>query len=54
MRAAAIVASAAGLLLTIVPACLVFGGCLTWQAHAHLMTAGMLLWFLTAPVWFRD
>ena len=54
MRVAAIIASAVGLLLSIVPACLVFEGCMTWQSHAHLMTAGMLLWFLTAPVWFKD
>jgi hypothetical protein len=54
MRIAAIAASVIGLLLTIVPACMVFAGALSWQAHAHLMTAGMLLWFVTAPVWFKE
>lgn len=51
---AAIAASAIGLLLTIVPACMVFAGGLPWATHANLMVAGMLLWFFTAPVWFKD
>lgn len=54
MRVAPIAASAIGLLLTIVPACMVFAGALPWAIHAGLMAAGMLLWFLTAPVWFKD
>lgn len=54
MRIAAIAVSAVGLLLTIVPACMVFAGALPWATHASLMVAGMLLWFLAAPVWFRE
>ena len=54
MRRAAIAASAIGLLLTLVPGCLVFAGALPWETHANLMFAGMVLWFLAAPVWFRD
>ncbi len=54
MKRACVVLSAAGLVLTILPGCLVFAGILSWQAHAHLMTAGMVLWFATAPVWFKE
>jgi hypothetical protein len=39
----------AGLLLTIVPAFLVFNGYISFETHTRLMLAGMLLWFLTAP-----
>jgi hypothetical protein len=28
-------------------------GQMSWQAHAHLMTAGMVLWFVTAPFWMK-
>jgi hypothetical protein len=38
-----------GLLLTIVPAFLVFNGYMPFEMHTRLMLAGMLLWFLTAP-----
>ncbi|ARA94149.1 hypothetical protein AWN76_013965 [Rhodothermaceae bacterium RA] len=45
--------SAAGLGLTIVPAFLVFAGRLTWEAHANLVLAGTILWFVTAPFWMK-
>ena len=54
MRAIAMAGSVVGLFLTIAPAVLVFVGCLTWQAHANLMAAGMALWFTTAPFWFKE
>jgi len=38
-----------GLLLTIVPAVLVFQGAIVWKTHAQLMSVGMVLWFMTAP-----
>ncbi len=38
-----------GLMLTIVPAILVFNGVLDWQTHATLMFVGMILWFASAP-----
>ncbi len=40
-----------GLLLTIVPAFLVFAGTLTLQAHYTLMLIGTVLWFVAAPFW---
>jgi hypothetical protein len=43
--------SFAGLGLTILPAFFVFGGIITWNTHATLMFAGMVLWFATAPFW---
>ncbi len=45
--------SAAGLGLTIVPSILVFSGVITWQTHASLMLAGMVVWFATAPGWMK-
>lgn len=41
-------AAAVGLLLTIVPAILVTAGQLEWHTHAHLMAAGMVVWFVAA------
>jgi hypothetical protein len=31
----------------------VLAGTITWQLHADLMTAGMIIWFVTAPVWMK-
>lgn len=46
--------SLAGLVLTVVPAFLVFAGTLTWSQHATLMVIGTVLWFATAPFWMRS
>ena len=43
--------SLAGLLLTVVPAFLVFAGTVAWATHAWLMLVGTVLWFATAPLW---
>jgi purine-cytosine permease-like protein len=48
-RAAAIL----GLTLTIVPAVLVAAQTLSRETHVHLMAAGMVLWFLSAPFVMR-
>lgn len=53
MRLLLIVASMVGLGLTLVPAVLVAMGNLPWETHAGLMTAGMILWFVTAPFWMK-
>jgi len=42
-----------GLTLTIVPAFLVFTGTIAWAAHARLMLLGMILWFISAPLWME-
>jgi hypothetical protein len=42
------VGAAIGLALTIVPSVFVATGQLEWQAHANLMTAGMIVWFIAA------
>lgn len=47
-------ASFAGLLLTVMPAFLVFAGVLAWEQHVWLMMGGTVLWFTTAPFWIRD
>lgn len=43
--------SALGLLLTIVPAFLVFGGRIAIEQHYTLMLIGTFVWFLSAPLW---
>ena len=47
------IVSFVGLGLTVIPAFLVYGGTLPWDAHATLMLVGTLLWFGTAPLWMR-
>ncbi|MBN2287946.1 MAG: hypothetical protein JXQ83_01340 [Candidatus Glassbacteria bacterium] len=51
MRAGAIFFSLLGLGLTVVPSFFVFYQALSWKAHTQLVFAGMLLWFVFAPVW---
>jgi hypothetical protein len=53
MKTLLICGSIAGLGLTIVPSILVAVGIASWQTHANLMTAGMILWFITAPFWMK-
>jgi high-affinity Fe2+/Pb2+ permease len=40
-----------GLILTVVPAFLVFAGTIELQMHKNLMLMGTLLWFIPAPFW---
>ncbi|MBN1481390.1 hypothetical protein JXA70_14045 [candidate division KSB1 bacterium] len=40
-----------GLLLTIVPAFLVFSGTIIIESHYTLMLIGTVVWFLSAPFW---
>lgn len=42
-----------GLLLTVVPAFLVFSGVIELSFHKTLMFIGTLLWFITAPFWMN-
>mgnify|MGYP001607320547 CR=1 FL=1 len=53
MRLAMKIVSAIGLGLTIVPSLLVFLNVISWQTHADLMTAGMVIWFASAPAWMK-
>jgi len=50
MRMLAIILALLGLLLTVVPSFLVFYGAMVWKTHVQLMFAGMVLWFVFAPV----
>jgi len=45
--------SFAGLILSIVPAMLMFGGTLSREAYRQLMVLGMIMWFSTAVFWIR-
>ena len=42
-----------GLILTLAPSLLVFAGRLSWDTHARLMAAGMVLWFAGATLGIR-
>ncbi|HUU28043.1 MAG TPA: hypothetical protein VM123_09540 [archaeon] len=53
MRKVATVLSLLGLCLTVLPSVFVFYGLLSWNAHARLAFAGMLLWFVFAPLWMH-
>ncbi len=43
--------SVIGLLLTAVPSFFVFAGKLSIEHHYRLMFIGMIVWFLSAPLW---
>ncbi len=42
-----------GLLATIAPSILVFSGVIEPATHKTIMTAGMILWFVTAPLFIK-
>lgn len=41
------------LCLTVIPSILVFNNAIGFDLHKKLMAAGTILWFITAPLWFR-
>ena len=53
MRSILKIISYIGLLLTVVPAFLVFAGVIELNFHKTLMVIGTLLWFFTAPFWMN-
>jgi hypothetical protein len=53
MKGVLVVVSLTGLVLTVAPSFFVLGGSITWGTHASLMLVGMLLWFASAPFWFK-
>jgi hypothetical protein len=53
MKKVYILVSIFGLILTVVPAFLVFGNILTWDTHSILMIVGTLLWFVSTPLWMK-
>jgi high-affinity Fe2+/Pb2+ permease len=46
--------SLAGLALTIVPSTLVFKHVIDLKLHYNLMIVGMVLWFVSAPLWMKS
>jgi hypothetical protein len=40
-----------GLALTLIPSFFVFSGKINLESHYNLMFVGMILWFVTAPLW---
>ena len=53
MKIVLISISVVGLVLTIVPALLVFFQEISPGLHKYLMLAGMICWFATAPFWMK-
>jgi len=51
MRILLIIISIVGLILTIMPAFLVFADKMELQTNKSLMLIGTILWFATAPFW---
>jgi len=43
-----------GLVLTLLPSLLVFGGVLSLDAFESLVLAGSVLWLATAPFWINQ
>lgn len=54
MKAILKLLSAAGLILTVIPAFFVLYGAMAWDSHAQLMLIGLVLWFSTAPFWMKE
>ena len=53
MRRFSLIFSLIGLVLTIIPAFFVFYGSITWKLHTQFMFAGMVIWFVFAPMWMN-
>jgi hypothetical protein len=53
MKTLAKVGSVVGLLLTIVPAVLVFNGYMSLEQNRVWMTVGTVVWFVATPVWMK-
>ena len=53
MKIILIIISFIGLMLTILPAFLVFTKAVSWETHISLMTIGAIIWFSTAPFWMK-
>ena len=53
MRKGTIILSVLGLCLTVIPSFIVFFGILSWKIHTQLMFAGMIFWFVFAPLWMK-
>ncbi len=51
MKTLLIILSVAGLLLTLVPAFLLWYGTISWEQLNFYMAGGMVLWFATAAFW---
>ncbi|MBC8184960.1 hypothetical protein H8E88_28030 [candidate division KSB1 bacterium] len=53
MKLILIILSLLGLILTIVPAVLVFANIIELSTHKNLMLIGTVLWFVTVPFWMN-
>ena len=53
MKLLASILAVVALCLTVIPSILVFNNAIEFDLHKKLMAAGTVLWFLTAPLWFK-
>ena len=53
MKLLASVLAMVALGLTLIPSIFVLTGDINLDLHKMLMTIGTILWFITAPIWFR-
>ena len=53
MKILAPILAVVALCLTVIPSILVFNNAIEFDLHKKLMAAGTILWFITAPLWFR-
>lgn len=53
MKTILIVISFVGLVLTLLPAFLVFENVIGWETYITVMNIGTIVWFLTAPLWMK-
>ena len=53
MKIILIIISFIGLLLTVLPAFLVFSKTISWNLYITLIFIGTMIWFLTAPFWMK-
>jgi hypothetical protein len=53
MKMLASILAIVALCLTVIPSILVFNNAIEFDLHKKLMAAGTVLWFMTAPLWFR-
>ena len=54
MKILIIISSAIGLILTILPAILLFNGNIDADLQKNLMIAGMIFWFIGAPFLMKE
>ena len=53
MKKILMIISFVGLILTVLPAFLIFSKIINWETYIILIFLGTIIWFLTAPFWMK-